>query len=155
MNSTGQPAIVSVRRLANATPEVEVRQAFARVTSSTCLNSRVYRELLAQGYDTLVLNYEAPNPNPNPNPITLTLTLTLTLSLSLSLSLTLTPTLTLTPGPRQGPFRDERVEDRDHAPLPHNVRPHPRAVRKPASQRRQVRPLRQQDARDGARVRAA
>ena len=68
MNSTGQPAIVSVRRLANATPEVEVRQAFARVTSSTCLNSRVYRELLAQGYDTLVLNYEAPNPNPNPNP---------------------------------------------------------------------------------------
>ena len=71
MNSTGQPAIVSVRRLANATPEVEVRQAFARVTSSTCLNSRVYRELLAQGYDTLVLNYEAPNPNPNPNPYTL------------------------------------------------------------------------------------
>ena len=51
---------MSVRTLAVATPEVEVPQAFARVTASKCLNHRVYRELLAQGYDTLVLNYEAP-----------------------------------------------------------------------------------------------
>ena len=46
-------------------------QAFARVTGSACLNLRVYRELQAQGFDTLVLNYEAPwhfvNSEPNIN----------------------------------------------------------------------------------------
>ena len=71
INSTGRPAIVSVRTLALATPDVEVPQAFARVTGSTCLNLRVYREMLAQGFDTLVLNYEAPgrfvNSEPNMN----------------------------------------------------------------------------------------
>ena len=68
INSTGRPAIVSVRTLALATPGVEVPQAFARVTGSTCLNLRVYRELLAQGFDTLVLNYEAPGHSMNSKP---------------------------------------------------------------------------------------
>ena len=59
---------MSVRTLALATPGVEVPQAFARVTGSSCLNLRVYRELLAQGFDTLVLNYEAPGHSVNSEP---------------------------------------------------------------------------------------
>lgn len=70
INSTGRPAIVSVRTLALATPDVEVPQAFARFSGSACLNLRVYRELLAQGFDTLVLNYEAPGHSVNSEPNT-------------------------------------------------------------------------------------
>lgn len=60
VNRTRQPAVVSVRTLAVATPEVEVPQAFAHVTGSACLNNRVYSLMNARGYRTIVLNYEVP-----------------------------------------------------------------------------------------------